>query len=232
MIFTVWRILLKGFILRFPGLIFFDHRGKEYNFNTALLKSSCQNKIGEAEERYNYVLLFYPILGLGGTRKEIDYAYDDLENEDYVLCLFKATKAKAESDVILSVSGIGSDKIAGLLDKKLEVAGKNIAKQINKGNFPVLAYSYYEYANELKENDRYSALLYSEYALELSDLDMYFKNVKKPLVVKVEIKMLAFLLLGILIGYLFSKVPGRKGKKTKKHKPKQSFRKALLGKKR
>ncbi len=209
---------------------FFDHRGKEYNLNTDLLKSSCQNKIAESEERYNYVLLFYPILGLGGTRKEIDYAYGDLEKGDYVLCLFKATQAKAESDVILSVIGIGSDRVDSLLDKKIEAAGKNIAKQIKKGNFPVLAYSYYEYANELKEEDRYSALLYSEYALELSNLDMYFKNVKRPFVVNVEIKMLVFLLLGILIGYLLSRIP-RKGN-AEKHKPKQSFRKALLGKKR
>jgi len=40
--------------------------------------------------------------------------------------LFKATKAKAESDVILSVSGIGDDKVASLLDKKLGAAKKNI----------------------------------------------------------------------------------------------------------
>lgn len=205
---------------------FFDHRGKEFDFNIGLLESSCRDKIAEAEERYNYVLLFYPILDLSGTRKEIDYAYNDLKNGDYELCLFKATNAKAESDVILSVSGIGSDRITSLLGKKLEVAKKNIAKQINKKNFPVLAYSYYEYADELKEEDKYSALLYSEYALELSNLDMYFKEVRKPFIVEIEFESFIFLVLGILIGYLFSRISW------KKRKPKQSFRKALLGKKR
>ncbi len=195
---------------------FFDHRGKEFNFNKALLESSCKDKITEAEERYNYVLLFYPALDLEGTRKEIDYAYDDLENEDYELCLFKATKSKAESDVILSVSGIGSDKIPGLLDKKLEVAKENIAKQINKGNFPVLGYSYYEYANELKENDKYSALLYSEYALELSNLDMYFKQAKKSFLIKIDILPFIFLILGILLGYMISKIPKKKKRRKRK----------------
>lgn len=197
---------------------FFDHRGKEFKFNKDLLESSCQDKIAEAEERYHYVLLFYPLLDLSGTRKEIDYAYNDLKNKDYELCLFKATKAKAESDVILSVSGIGSDKITNLLDKKLDVAKKNIAKQINKGNFPVLAYSYHEYANELKEADKYSALLYSEYALELSNLDVYFKQVKKPFIIGFEIKPLIFLVVGVLIGYLFSKIPKRSKKKNKRRK--------------
>jgi len=190
---------------------FFDHRGKRYDFNKELLESSCQNKIEEAEERYHYVLLFYPILGLEGTRKEIDYAYDDMRNGSYELCLFKATKAKAESDVILSVSGIGNDKVDGLLDKKLEVARKSIAKQISKGSFPVLAYSYYEYANELKESDTYSALLYSEYALELSDLSIYFKQVKEPFVVGFD-KSFVFLVIGVVIGYMLFRFSGKKKK--------------------
>jgi len=193
---------------------FFDNRGKEFDFGKESLKSTCQDKIAEAEERYHYVLLFYPVLDLERTRKEIDYAYDDLENEDYELCLFKATKAKAESDVILSVSGIGEDKILNLLDRKIEAARKNIAKQINREIFPVLAYSYYEYADELKDSDKYSALLYSEYALELSNLDMYFKEAGKPSVV-LEIKPLVFLVIGVLIGYLFSKFPKQKKKKKK-----------------
>jgi uncharacterized protein len=202
---------------------FFDHRGKEYDFNEKTLESSCQSKIAEAEERYNYVLLFYPILNLKGTRKEIDYAYDDLKDGNYELCLFKATKAKAESDIILSVSGVGADKVEGLLSKKIEAARKNIGKQVKKGNFPVLAYSYYEYAQELSSDDEYSALLYAEYALELSNLDIYFKETRK-FIPYFDITPVVIFAFGIAVGYLLSKV--------KKHKPKQSLRKALPGKKR
>ncbi len=201
---------------------FFDHRGNEFDFNKKALESSCKDKIAEAEERYNYVLLFYPVLDLGSTRKEIDYAYDDLENKDYELCLFKATKAKAESDVILSVSGIGEDKIDGLLAKKIKAAEKNIFKQVEKGNFPILAYSYYEYANELKDSDKFSALLYSEYALELSNLDMYFERVKGGADIKLDLKPVLLLVIGFLIGYLFSKVPKKKAKKRGKTKNRKS----------
>ena len=192
---------------------FFDHRGKEFDFNQESLKSSCQDKLEEAEERYNYVLLFYPVLDLSETRKGIDYAYEDREGGNYELCLFKATKAKAESDLILSVSGIGTEKLANLLDRKLEIAKRNIAKQIEKGNFPILAYSYYEYASELKEEDAYSALLYAEYALELSNLDMYFKQVKKPFAFKIDMGPVLYILIGMIMGYLFSKIPMKRKRK-------------------
>ncbi|MBU0628579.1 MAG: hypothetical protein KKC75_05285 [Nanoarchaeota archaeon] len=192
---------------------FFDHRGKKVNMDNDMLELSCKAKIAEAEERYNYVSLFYPVLDLSGTRKEIDYAYDDMNNKSYELCLFKASQAKAESDVILSVSGIGSDNIIGLLDKKLEVAKKNVAKQIAKGNFPILAYSYYEYGTELREKDNYSALLYAEYAIELSNLDMYFKPVHKVFYFEIDTNHVLLIVLGILIGYMLSKIPRKKDKK-------------------
>jgi len=199
---------------------FFDHRGNEVKINKELLESSCQSKIGEAEERYNYVLLFYPTLDLSGTKQEIDYAYKDLEGGNYALCLFKATKAKSESDVILSLLGVGNDKLSELLDKKLKIARKNIAKQVNKGNFPILAYSYYEYGNELRGSDKYSALLYSEYAIELSNLDMYFRNGKKSRSLNVDIKPIIFLIgglfLGILVGFRFKMGKPRKLKGRRK----------------
>jgi hypothetical protein len=43
----------------------------------------------------------------------------------------------------------------------------------------MLGYSYYEYATFLKEEQLYSALIYSHHALEFSHLDMYFKE-KEP----------------------------------------------------
>ena len=125
-----------------------------------------------------YVETFIPG-GIIETKKEIDLAYEDLNNGDYELCLFKASKAKAELDVFLSVLYVGEDKIEEITSQKLDVARKSILKQIKKGAFPILGYSYYEYANSLKGGDDYSTLLYLEYARELSNLDLYFKNGKK-----------------------------------------------------
>ena len=180
---------------------FFNNKGKKFDFNNDVLRKSCITKIMEAEERYQYVILFFPDV-LADTKKEIDLAYSDMENEDYDLCLFKASKAKAESDIILSTLGVEEEHVDNLLDKKLEIVGRNIVETSKKGLFPIIGYSYYEYAKSLKDSDKYSALLYSEYALELSNLDIYFDNNKKTHMPYIDKRFFSALLLGILIGLL------------------------------
>ena len=154
---------------------FFGNPGKKFALDKEALEASCRTKISEAEERYEYAKLFMDG-SLSSTRRDIDRAYDDLENKDYELCLSKASKAKAESDVLLSSLGVEEKDVSGLVEKKLEVARRTIARQAKNGVFPIVGYSYYEYANSLKESDKYSALLYTEYALEMSNLDIYFKK--------------------------------------------------------
>ena len=125
-----------------------------------------------------------------------------MEDENYDLCLFKASKAKAESDIILSTLGVEEEHIDGLLNKKLEIVGRNIAETSKRGLFPIIGYSYYEYAKSLKNDDKYSALLYAEYALELSNLDIYFDNSKKTPMIYIDKSFLSVFILGILIGLL------------------------------
>ncbi|MBU4284462.1 MAG: hypothetical protein KJ968_05105 [Nanoarchaeota archaeon] len=180
---------------------FFNNKGKKFDFNKEVLRRSCMTKILEAEERYQYVMLFFPEV-LADTKKEIDLAYSDMENEDYELCLFKASKAKAESDIILSTLGVEEEHIEGLLNKKLEIVEKNIVETSKKGLFPIIGYSYYEYAKSLKQDDKYSALLYAEYALELSNLDIYFDNNKKTPLFYIDKRFFSALMLGMFIGLL------------------------------
>jgi uncharacterized protein len=178
---------------------FFGKPGKEFLFDDEVLKKSCVDKIGEAEERYSYVDLLIPG-GLSEIKKIINYAYDYMHEEDYEVCLYEASKAKSEADAIISLIGVDEDYLDNLVNNKLGAVKGIIAKQIDKGNFPIVGYSYYEYANSLKENDKSSALLYAEYALELSNLDLYFKERHKKANIK-EFKLdCVSLIIGILIG--------------------------------
>ncbi|MBW2980917.1 hypothetical protein KY360_05870 [Candidatus Woesearchaeota archaeon] len=182
---------------------FLAHAGKKLNLNEETLKVSCQNKISEADERYQYVSMFISKTPLESTRDAIELAYKDLYAGDYPLCLFKASKAKAEADVILSVSNIEEEHTDILLQQKLDVAKKNIVRELNEDIFPVLGYSYYEYANSLKEDDKYSALLYAEYALELSGLDIYFKETKREFKLpEVQIHIILMFVWGFLLGLI------------------------------
>ncbi len=201
-------------------LAFFDHRGKEFNMNKEILKKSCQDKLSEAEERYQYLDL--SILNIESIKKELNLAYEDFYNSNYELCLFKASKTKAEADSILNLVGIGEDQIDILIEEKLKIIKRNLAKQQKKDIFPVLGYSYYEYADSLKESDKYSTLLYLEYALELSNLDMYFKEkphiiIEKKTNKEIIVKAVILFSIGLLLGFL----TGRLSKKSRKSKAKK-----------
>lgn len=179
---------------------FFANNGKEFTINEALIEKSCQEKLGEAEERFQYLALFFPS-NLGTAGKEIDFARNYMENREYALCLFRANKAKAAVDVVLSVLGVEETNVPDILAEKLEAARKNIMRQENKDVFPVLGYSYYEYATNLKEDDQFSALLYSEYALELSSLDLYFEQKQAAsFAQEIDAEPIAIFIIGAFVG--------------------------------
>ena len=175
------------------------------------MRESCMMKISEVNELYNYVAMYVPFL-MEETKKELELAKKYLDTKDYILCLFKASKSEAEINTALSTLYIQDSNVKVLLQNKIFAAKKEIEKQIAKGNFPILGYSYYEYANALNETDKYNALLYAEYGIELSNFDVYFP-VKKPLF-KFDEKALTTLILGFAVGLCLFLI--RKGYKRKK----------------
>lgn len=192
---------------------FFGLEGKKFNIDETKLKNSCTSKISEAEERYNYVKSFLNA-DLSQTRQELDDAYKEMNEQDYVMCLFKAAKAKAEIDVILSAVGVSKDRVQEYIDLKLEIARFALFKSYKKDVFPMIGYSYFEYANTLKDIDHYAALLFSEYALEFSTLDIYFTKAKAP-TWTIDTESLFAFVLGIFIGFfiLFIVWPRNRRKK-------------------
>ncbi len=187
---------------------FFGKSGREFTIDKDSIKRSCMEKLSEAEERYQYFSLFFPSSMI--NRKEIELAYEDLENGEYELCLFKASKAKASIDVVLSLMGVEDEQVKNILERKLNFVKKNLIKEINKGIFPIIGYSYYEYANSLKEEDIYASLLYSEQALEMSNLDIYFKREKPIYEFNVYFNVVFIFISGVIVGFLAGSLYKRK----------------------
>jgi uncharacterized protein len=168
------------------------------------LKDSCISKISEADERISYVRSLLPDT-LSESREELEKAYKDLSSGNYTLCLYKASKAKAEADVILGVVGVESSRIDELIDLKLSIVRNAIIRSQQKGIFPIIGYSYYEYAGSLKPIDKYSSLLFAEYALEFSNLDIYFPKEKSGFSIWQHIKPhMLWILGGIIAGIIIS----------------------------
>ncbi len=183
---------------------FFNGNDKSIVVDKERLRAGCEAKIAEAEERYNYVKSVIPE-ALDGTREDINLAYERSRNGDFIMCLYGASKAKAEADLLLSAMGVEEVRFAEVIDLKLSTARQALMRSQEKSIFPIIAFSYYEYSSSLKEFDKASSLLFAEYALELANLDIYFtaKPVKKAQLLPEE---WPWLVAGIVIGLLFGAV--------------------------
>lgn len=158
---------------------FFSLKGAPLQLDEQHLRSACEKKLAEVEERKSYAnILFGSFLHLDDT--SLQTAYISYKINDYSLCVFEASKAKAEIDVVLSSVSMTHESFTALLETKLSVAASLLERELALGNMPLMAYSYYEYAGTLMESDPYTAALYSSYALELSDLSAYFPKVPSP----------------------------------------------------
>jgi len=187
---------------------YFFGQGKK--IATADLNASCITKLSEAEEMIQYVKLFTPD-SISQTELGLKRAYEDFERGEFELCLFKASKAKAEANAAIDFLSVNKEDIKQLVMKKNEMAKKVIIRQTKKGTFPVIGYSYYEYARSLDETEEQSALLYSEYALELSNLDMYFREKKRIRINREEAATFASgFILGVIALYLISTMKKRR----------------------
>jgi uncharacterized protein len=157
---------------------FFNKGNQKVTLNEEIVKESCIKKLAEAEERLQYTTIFLTS-GLESIKKEIENAQADLHNNQFALCLFKSSKAKSASDVILNNIGVQQKQIPKVIENKLGIVKKSIIRETKKGIFPIMGYSYYEYASSLSKYDPLSSLVYIEYATELSNFDMYFSNGKE-----------------------------------------------------
>ncbi len=191
--------------------VFFGTPGREFNLNKKVLEESCLKKISEVEERIQYVNLYMP-RSTEDAKESVKKSYIDYNEGNPELCLYKSSIAKAKIDLILNSMSINPDYVDDVIEDRLNIVKSLIAKQNQRGIFPIVAYSYYEYADTLKETDKYSALLYLEYALELSSLDIYFekKAIKLP---EISSEYFFIFVSGLLIGTVIGIMLVRKPKK-------------------
>ena len=184
---------------------FFDSGGKEFTVDNQTMRQSCLEKLAEAQERIQYLLIVSPST-VAIVREEFKDAETARDSKRYGRCLFLASKSKARSNLLLNVLGVERENLDQLITNKLIAVERTVLVAIDKGIFPLLGYSYLEYAKNLQEQEPESALLYLEFAQELSNFDLYFPPEKRwslPPATRDEI--LTFIL-GLLAGLLLANI--------------------------
>lgn len=190
---------------------FIDHQGSKFQKEGQDLKEACKLMVSEADELVQYVDFYFPAELFSLSRNTLDDARESYLKNDYPSCLFLGAKAKSESNLMLTSLGVETSHLKSVVNSKIKAIEEVLLKS---AEFPVVGYSYYEYAKALNSvNDSSSALLYAEYALELSNLNIYFSNddKKKELYIEEEsndyvpfITFVLGLVLGILISIFFA----------------------------
>jgi uncharacterized protein len=186
---------------------FFSMEGKVFQFNEENLKDSCYLKIQEGEERIQYSQLYINPLQISYLDDKLNLAKNARDKKDYELCLVKASEVKAEANSIISTLGLTEENLEYFYEAKKNAVENVINFNSNEKIFPILGYSYYNYAQSLYEESVYSGLLYLEYALEMSDLTIYFPEEKSfynsiyGFLMKVEIILV---IQGIILGILLT----------------------------
>jgi len=214
---------------------FFGKEGEKYDLDEAILKKSCETSLQEIEERFQYLNLFFPGL-LSELRADLNRAHEYYADKEYGLCIFISSRTKADANIFVTLLGVKEEAIDHLVEQKLKAAKRAITEQIDKGTFPILANSYYEYATSLSKESGISGLLYAEYALEMSNINIYLESGTENNNGKLKISLwkiipILLFLWGLFLGYLYAWIKGKekkqksgkgKGKKGKKAKGKKA----------
>jgi len=196
---------------------FFAMDGKKFVVDEARLQNTCMQKISESEERYQYAALFLGTPGVNGIKEKMNLAKAALEDAEFSLCLIKAAQAKADASAILSTLGVSEESIDKLFLSKQKAVERIISENSAEGVFPILGYSYYQYAISLQEQEPYTALVYLEYALEMSELGIYFPEEKSfyeslPSVRKETMLVIEGFVVGFIVAWFVFRRKRRKEK--------------------
>ncbi len=178
-IYSTYRHLSQGIERLYTAEVwknFMGLSGRQFSINEDVLRKSCIDKLSEAQERIQYINLFVPDQSLLEIRRDFESAFRDYNSGEYALCISKASRAKSSVNVLMSLIMVGEDNLERLIERKFSAVRRVIIQQQEKNVFPIMAFSYYEYARSLKNTDKISALVYLENALELSWLDIYFDS--------------------------------------------------------
>jgi predicted S18 family serine protease len=175
---------------------FYGLPGRSLPEDRSYLRRACITMLAEAEERLTYVRLLVPQLTDGADstyEKALEYSATEP-----ALCIFTAAQAKAEANVLAEAITVGEDQLDALIERKLEADNRLLRRQQAQGFFPILGYSYTQYASDLRERLPYNALIFTQSALEVSTLDMYFPSAEMQSY-RVD-ERLIILGLGVLLG--------------------------------
>lgn len=188
---------------------FFGIPGESLVIDNDSLELACIEEIKETESRSNYLKTTLPTILIDDILSGLDDAYEQYNQENYALCIFRASKAKANAHMFMNEILV-DEQVEEVFAVKRMRTEELIAQQQREGIFPIIGYSYYEYSAQLVEDQPYLSLLFSEYALAMADVNKYFPKKQTVFVVQPVSLEIFYLIIGILVGVILTKMSAEK----------------------
>ncbi len=182
---------------------FFDIETKKEKIDKELLDNICKTKIMETQERITYLSTIIPN-GFSDLKDSVSEADDLLENGNPEACIYIASLAKAQANMVLTTAYLHEINMTEFFYDKKEIVSNLIASELNQDVFPIAGLSYLEYSESLKDLDLTSALLYLEYASELSNLRMYFPKNNKFNTIRFYFENTTNIFISLVTGIIFA----------------------------
>jgi len=144
-----------------------SHFNDTGEINTSVLENLAVEYIEDAEQAAVYSNVILKQVGsvssyLEEAEELLDYANSDLDKDYFAAALFEALEALVKANLAIeTIDGVTEEKI----ERARESASNRISESRNIGIEPVLAVSYYEYAESLvNESSFNSAIVYYKYS--------------------------------------------------------------------
>jgi uncharacterized protein len=134
------------------------------------LESLSNNYIQDAQQSITYSEVILQEMGqtssfLTEAQQMLDSAQSDQDDGYYAAALFEALEALSKGNLALElVDATTNEKIQSKIERANESANAGISESRNMGIEPVLAVSYYEYAESLMDSNIMDSLFYYKYS--------------------------------------------------------------------
>jgi uncharacterized protein len=154
-----------------------EFKGTEsFVFNQEDVRETAQERIEQSRNHITYAQTVAQNTVLLEAIQKLDNAEQAFAEGKYVFALFEASKARAEATLSMEVRGATNETITNLLDSYTDGARLSIKQAEEQGLLPILALSYLEFANSLRETEPFTALVYLSYSKEMSKISVDIVN--------------------------------------------------------
>ncbi len=185
-------------------------------FNQTLLKTLAQERATQAENAITYAGTISNVEIISSLYRELERIKTAIIEEKYARAIFESLRIIGDSNRIMEIRGLNTDRKKELFQRKYESIVRVISRQMYDGALPILAKSYLEYAKYFNENnDTDTAIAYINYANQYATLSNDVKKmlgykteeINRPIIKKLsETKIInesiTPLMIGLLIGFV------------------------------